>query len=45
MTIIDNSKDYYDYLQGDPAAINSYQGEFMAQYSWGELVNAELLNI
>ena len=39
------SCDYYDYLQGDPAAINSYQGEFMAQYSWGELVNAELLNI
>jgi len=35
--------DYYDFIKDDAAAINSYQGEFMAQYSWGELTNAELM--
>lgn len=34
--------DYYDFLRGDVAAINSYAGEFMSQYSWGEMTNAEL---
>lgn len=37
--------DYYDFLKGDAAAINSYRGEFMAQYSWGEYINAELTDI
>ena len=34
--------DYYDFLSGDAAAINSYRGEFMAQYSWGEFIKSEL---
>ena len=34
--------DYYDFLKGDPSAINSYRGEFMVQYSWGEYINADL---
>ncbi|MBQ0072509.1 MAG: hypothetical protein KBS81_11770, partial [Spirochaetales bacterium] len=28
--------DYYDFLSGDADAINSYSGEYMAQYSWAE---------
>ncbi len=28
--------DYYDFLSGDPAALNSFTGEFMHQYSWAE---------
>jgi len=36
------SCDYYDFLDGKPEAINSYRGEFMSQYSWGEFTNAEL---
>ena len=28
--------DYYDFLAGDPAAIKSFAGEFMSQYSWAE---------
>lgn len=28
--------DYYDFMTGDPAAINLYNGEYMAQYSWSE---------
>lgn len=34
---IDPSKikcDYYDYLNGDVWAINTYDGEYMSQYSW-----------
>lgn len=34
--------DYYGFLEGDAAAINSYRGEFMAQYSWGEFIKSEL---
>ncbi len=30
------SCDYYNWLQGDPQAINAYRGEYMSQYSWGE---------
>ena len=30
--------DYYDFLNGDPAAIKSFAGEFMSQYSWAEEV-------
>ena len=42
---IDTSKvacDYYAFIEGDVAAINSYEGEFMSQYSWGEITNAEI---
>lgn len=28
--------DYYRFLQQDPAAVNSYRGEYMIQYSWAE---------
>ena len=28
--------DYYDFLNGDKAAIRSFSGEFMSQYSWAE---------
>ena len=34
--------DYYDYCDGDPAAVNRYGGEFMAQYGWAEFYNAYL---
>lgn len=30
--------DYYRFLAMDPAAVNSYRGEFMAQYSWSEFI-------
>ena len=42
---IDTSKiecDYYKYLEYDVAAINSYNGEFMSQYSWAEMTNGLL---
>jgi two-component SAPR family response regulator len=29
--------DLFDYDKGDPQAINSYKGEFMAQYDWAYL--------
>lgn len=29
--------DYYRMLRGDMAAVNSYRGEYMRQYSWAEL--------
>lgn len=28
--------DYYRFLNGDSEAINSYTGEYMMNYSWGE---------
>ena len=42
---IDVSKvscDYYDFIEGDVSAINRYAGEFMSQYSFAEMINAEL---
>lgn len=44
---IDVSKvecDYYKYLEYDSAAINSYMGEYMKQYSWAELTNGFLVH-
>jgi two-component SAPR family response regulator len=29
--------DYYDWLEGDPKAREAFAGEYMAQYSWGEM--------
>ena len=29
--------DYYSFLRSDPAAVNAYTGEYMAQYSWAEM--------
>lgn len=34
--------DYYRMLKGDMDAVNSYQGEYMAQYSWAELTAGQL---
>jgi two-component SAPR family response regulator len=38
------SCDFYDMLDGNEKAINSYAGEFMAQYSWAEIDAAYLDN-
>lgn len=32
--------DYYDWKRGLPYAINAYQGEYMAQYSWAEVTHS-----
>lgn len=34
------SCDYYDYLADRPEGIRAYNGEYMSQYSWGELNRA-----
>lgn len=34
--------DYYRFLKGDVAAINSYMGEYMTNYSWAELTTGFL---
>lgn len=34
--------DYYDFLRHVPYAVNCYQGEYMAQYSWAEITTASL---
>lgn len=34
--------DYYDFLRHIPYAVNNYQGEYMAQYSWAEITTAAL---
>ncbi len=36
------SCDYYDWLDGKLSAINSYTGEYMAQYSWGEFTLGDI---
>ena len=36
------SCDFYRFLQGDPAAVNAYCGEFMNNYSWAEFSAALL---
>lgn len=39
------SCDYYDFLNNKPSGIHAYNGEYMAQYSWGELQNAILQDL
>ena len=34
--------DYYRFLSGETAAVNSYAGEYMTQYSWAEMTCAAL---
>lgn len=34
--------DYYDWLNNEMSAINSYHGEYMNQYSWAELTHATI---
>lgn len=44
---IDTSKiscDFYDYAKGGIEAVNSYQGEYMTNYSWAEFTTASLSN-
>lgn len=36
--------DYYYFLDGNPAAINTYHGEYMSQYSWAEMTVAVIDN-
>ena len=38
------SCDYYDYLNGKPEGVRTYNGEYMSQYSWGEIQNVLLRN-
>lgn len=35
--------DYYNYLKGLPEGIRTYNGEYMSQYSWGEVTLASLI--
>jgi two-component system LytT family response regulator len=37
--------DVYRCLDGDPAAINAYTGEYMSQYSWAEFTAGTLVRI
>ncbi|MBR3125698.1 MAG: response regulator [Mogibacterium sp.] len=39
------SCDYYDFLKRDSGAINSFRGEYMAQYSWAEMTIGSLFDI
>lgn len=44
-TALDKEKvrcDVYEFYEGDVAALNLYQGEYMANYSWAEFTNAYL---
>lgn len=34
--------DYYDWLDGKAEGINAYRGEYMYQYSWGELRHIDI---
>ena len=45
-TAVDPSKfacDYYDFLAGNPQAINAYRGEYMNQFSWAEETLGKLI--
>ena len=39
------SCDYYDFLKKDSLAVNSFRGEYMAQYSWAEMTVGSLFDI
>ena len=34
--------DYYEFLKGNLSSVNTYQGEYMHQYSWAEMTTATL---
>ena len=36
--------DYFDYLDGKEEGLRAFHGEYMTQYSWGEVTLATLLN-
>ena len=35
--------DFYEYINGNPAAVNAFMGEYMTQYSWAESTLASLV--
>ena len=35
--------DYYQFLNGDPRAVNQYRNDYLPSYSWAEFRNAEIL--
>ena len=39
------SCDYYDFLKNAGGTLNTYRGEYMAQYSWAEMTVGRLYNI
>lgn len=39
------SCDYYDFLRGNKDAVNSFRGEYMAQYSWAEMTAVSLYDM
>lgn len=34
--------DFYRFLEGEPAAVNQYQNDYLPAYTWAEIRNAEL---
>jgi hypothetical protein len=42
LAVKDVDCDYYDYLSGKVTLEKLYHGEYMAQYSFAEVTNAEL---
>lgn len=34
--------DYFDFLKGDPRAVNQFHNDYMPRYSWAEVRNADL---
>jgi Response regulator containing CheY-like receiver and SARP domains len=34
--------DSYNFIKGDPIAVNAYQGNYLIDYSWAELMNGSL---
>lgn len=43
LNIDEVSCDYYEFLDGEAASINSYVGEFMSEYSWAEFIVGTLM--
>ena len=37
--------DFYRFLDGDPAAVNQYQNDYLPAYSWAEMRNGDLSNL
>lgn len=37
------SCDYYDYINDKPEGVRAYNGEYMKQYSWAEVTNANIV--
>ena len=37
--------DSYNFIKGDPIAVNAYQGNYLSDYSWAELMNANFATV